>query len=264
MSVNTTGVKYPEAIFGVFSDMITNKLKLGHGFEHSPTAVEKFVELANEDYVIARRETLEKRLGIHQILPYLLILEDQNGDDIPENDLFKVHNYQRVKGDGSGEVRLLDAHSIGPGGHADGNEVLAHRQFVEGSIVDIWEVIIDCAMRELGQECKFEYGGETYSPFPGEFKALGIVLDNQPASTEQVRKGEIPVGSVHVGIVLALVVRKGTKVVGGETKMKFFEPQTPQELLASGRKWEPWSQLILEKIQNHDLGTIWLQSVNKG
>lgn len=254
-------VKYPEAIFGVLSSMITDDLKLGHGFEHNPHIFDRFCELANEMFVMARRETLEAMLGIHQILPYLLIIEEQ-GDVL---DLcFKLHNYQRVKGDGSGEVRLLGAHSIGAGGHPDGNEILKHRGFVDKSIIDIKEIILDCARRELGEECKFWYDGKAYEPGRSDFRFLGLLIDNTPATTAQIRKGEIPVGQLHVGVVMALVVRKGTEIFGGESKMKFFAPASTGELLASGRSWEPWSQMLLETLDKHDLKSMWLQDSNEG
>lgn len=214
---------------------------LEHGFTEYTTGFPVFCEVAQGHYLFAQRARLEKDEDRRQPLMYTPVV-------IPAEDhkSFQLAVYQRKgkNGEKVGEIRMQDGFSIGFGGHSDQLDTAWRTEGVpciEGTLDKTWA-------REKGEEFSLRVttGRHSHRAAKEQSRFAGFLIDETPTSAKQRAAGKTAVGLHHVGLVKYVIAEPGSEVVIGETENTLFKPQTPQELLASGLAFEPWSQMLIE------------------
>lgn len=163
------------------------------------------------------------RLGIAnpQVLGYIVV---RHGDE--------VLTYARKHS--PNEQRLLGSRSLGFGGHADWNESWHYQD-------DAVNFVMGEAVRELAEELNLN------CEYAKQLTELGRVIIDMRENSDPAKKGQVPVGQVHMGYVLELWVP--SKDVVEETKeaqdLKWVTLDS--ELTKDHDLYESWSQILMDE-----------------
>lgn len=175
--------------------------------------------------VIAQREWLETNKDYRQILPYLVLRQENTLED-------KFLLYRRVKG--SGESRLLGKYSIGVGGHIDACDLV----FNKDNTIDVKKVIGNSITRELNEETDI-------APYFIDSLAVEIASEFGQYEPTYLKLSGNDTDLVHLG--LATVVTVETDVQLNEKGMEKVGWFTAKELHEKYfNDLENWSKYLIE------------------
>jgi len=186
--------------------------ELGY-FQGFTTDVGRYIpELLKPENVSFRpRHEVETDPGYKQLIPYMIFCHtDAMG---------KVHVFRYVRGQGMGEGRLHSKHSIGVGGH------ISQEDHADGK--DVYQIGM---IRELEEEVDLQ------SPYTEH--CVGMINDD-----------ETEVGKVHLGVVHRFDLEKPA-LTSRETDLIESGFVPVETLLADLSRFETWSAITLERIQN--------------
>lgn len=236
----TKHYKHPQHILAIDKDYTDgpDEMDLKQGLNPgSEESYKHWLKDAIPHLVIRQRDGLETNPKYRQILPYTIILfADGPVADVQWKDV-EVFVYQRTKK--VGESRLGGNYSIGVGGHIDCVDVGAGFD----SVIDLASTLNTNINREvLNEELEFSLGDGiivTAQSHPDLFRAkhLGFVRDDSNT-----------VGKVHLGLVNIIVVPKAMVVRCKEQELITVGKMSPKAALASGFKFENWTQILLEAL----------------
>lgn len=182
------------------------------------------------DLMMGSRDWLEKDPTFLQLIPYCLIV-DENND---------ILAYVRKKG--GGEAKLFDKLSVGVGGHINPEDFVVHHSAVQ------LETIVHATKREISEEIVFSEGiSEQYKVFTDAISDISFVGTVYDPSNE--------VGQVHLGLVCLVRLDGFDEKYHITTRDKGMELRgflSKDYLLAEdSHELETWSKLVLEGL---DLG----------
>jgi predicted NUDIX family phosphoesterase len=168
----------------------------------------------------------EQDASILQLIPYVVLVAPD----------LKVFSYQRRSG---GESRLDGKHSIGVGGHVNISDLKIKTVNKKGQMVISWDTVVNGAVREVVEELELD---EDY--VRENLRMVGTVYTPNSSDNEQSKPGPT-VGQVHLGIIYTLPLTSKAVVVREEDQMINYKfVNRPADL----QKYERWSQLVLQKI----------------
>jgi predicted NUDIX family phosphoesterase len=208
----TVSVKDEEQILVVPTDLL-HSIGYFQGFCAEPSRYARLFEPVNLRF--ARRGDMESNPDFKQLIPYMLFTHrDPDGCE-------SVFSY--VRGRGMGESRLHNLMSVGVGGHI--NETDYARAVGSKDGRDIYR---EGLLRELHEEVVLE---SSYVE-----SCVGLINDDQNE-----------VGKVHLGIVhrFELEAPCVTPKEPDLIESGFYDIKT---LLASGRRFETWTEITLRAL----------------
>lgn len=209
------------------------------------TPVTQEIVLGNlQPFLVARqRRALEQDQNYRQLIPYIVFYKDC------EDGQRRYLAYGR--GDSGGEGRLIGNISVGYGGHVDIDDVVLE----DGKSVNLTKTLAVNVSRELEEEIEFrdvQTGGLNVIQVD-DVRISGLLLERH----EKQADGKIPVGNVHVGLVILFQMPEGSHAFNRENAHEGMQGKeepinmlTREELLNGGHQLEGWTRLVLE---NDDL-----------
>jgi predicted NUDIX family phosphoesterase len=216
-------IKHPQFILGMFDAYYDNIPAFKDGITTYPAA--QWFEEAQAHLVIARRHELESNRAVRQLLPYLIVRQ--------ENDEGGWNYLPYMRNATIGEGRLVGKVSVGYGGHIDAGDV----QYL-GSVINLRSTIWLAALREFFEELEvLDENGKTPVGWKPKFDDLAeqfIVDDSND------------VNPYHVAIMAVLTLPKGWTAKCKEAELTSLPPMSAQEILSSGNEVESWSKMYLE------------------
>ena len=197
-----------EMVLGV-SRHLLEKLGIGQGLHFN---IEDYLRqlLDPSNSIFRPRAQVENDPDFKQLIPYVLIKRGNAW----------LHY---VRGQDSGEKRLVSRGSIGIGGHINP---------VDGNLFEVGPAIYDAALqRELSEEIKMD----------GVFKTKAVALINDDSTSV----GKMHLGIVHLCLLDNLNVTKRENCI---TNLQFL---TAEQILACRNDLESWSQLCFDHLINN-------------
>lgn len=203
--------------------ILTVKAKAFDMLDINDCAVHKAVPISGADIVIAQRESAETDETLRQIIPYVVLVNDND----------EVLTYSRTKE--AGEARLHGNWSIGFGGHVDLEDVV-----FENSVIDLGATVSLACKRELQEELALSiHASRTHS--------AGFILDNSD-EVGRVHAGELrmlPVNNKNTIEALAKSSEDiGVNIVG-------WVPIKDLKKKANRKKLEKWSSAALDVVDEY-------------
>lgn len=230
--------KHREHILSFDSAKLQERCQFSEGFNPWNTEIQHILE--NDLSDIARTEQryeLERELGRHQPLPYILY---SRRDPLGVKSYL---TYQRTPQ--GGESRLFKDHSIGPGGHVDGDDC----RYTENGL-DYSATIRANMLREAHEELKWFINTELNDGAAFFIEDLEAVLERAiPLGWLYDNSNEV--GQHHLGIVYEVELPEQVYAEIKEAQNIFKGYKTLEQLraeVANGVVYESWSKLLIEAL----------------
>jgi predicted NUDIX family phosphoesterase len=193
----------------------------GDGF-----ACADFLRMSAQHGYFVERDHAERDPSLKQLIPYAVICCDGR--------ILLTRRTRR-----GSEARLFDKLSIGIGGHVEPIDLEGAR--ARGSDAR-QELYATAARREIEEELFVEAGG-VLEDNPGQ------ALDIEPVGI--LNDDSNPVGAVHVGLVLRVLVHGSVRIRESELlEGRLVAPDELRSLLREGANFESWSASLVPHLDS--------------
>lgn len=181
-------------------------------------------------------------VSYRQILPYVVFTQTS------EEGTKKVIVYRRTSK--VGESRLAKGASIGFGGHIDLVDVIYDPIT---SVVNLEQTILKSTLRELSEELLITVGGAPVRLVDMDIRhatqGIEFLIDDLPGKKDNLAAGDVPVGQLHIGLVLKIELPSDWVVSCPEEELDIVGPVSLPEIYNDPTlEFEPWSKAIINSL----------------